>query len=326
MTETIPRCGVCQAMLDDKDLFCANCGTETPLGKGTALPETLMLTHHFQCTGCGASMSYDASVQRLRCPFCGGEDLESKGDVRTLAPQSIVRFKIEKNEALAYLRKWMTQSFWRPTDLAEASIITRLAPVYVPYWVFSAKTYTYWTADSSQTPVGASASWFPVAGNHEGTYEGVLIGASGALTPAETSALGGYDLGAGVPPEDVDLENSLYEPFSVQRKYARAQMQEAFEHLEEEACRPLVPGNSRHLHVNVRVEGLSSTPVLLPVWIMAYQYRGEVYRFLVNGQTGRNTGTAPTSAAKVALTVVAVIAGVALLFFVFAICAGLSAR
>jgi hypothetical protein len=63
--------------------------------------------------------------------------------------------------------------------------------------------------------------------------------------------------------------------------------------------------------VNVKLEGLSSATVLLPVWIMAYRYRDQVYRFLVNGQTGRVTGQAPFSWKKV----VAVSAVVALLAF-----------
>jgi DNA-directed RNA polymerase subunit RPC12/RpoP len=286
----------------------------------------MLVTHHFQCAGCGASMSYDARVQRLRCPFCGGERLEAQGDTKALAPKLVVRFEKDQNDALPLLRKWMGNSFWRPGDLAAESIITRLTPVYVPYWVFSGRTFTHWTADSSQTPGGARADWYPVSGDHQGEYAGILIGASGALTPAETHALGQYDLATGVPPEDVDLENAAYEPFSVQRKYARALMQEGFEQLEAEACQALVPGNARNVHVNVRVEGLTSVPVLLPVWVMAYQYRGELYRFVVNGQTGRSTGTAPTSMLKVASVAAMVIGGLLLLFVAAVICSGIAAR
>jgi hypothetical protein len=66
------------------------------------------------------------------------------------------------------------------------------------------------------------------------------------------------------------------------------------------------------VRVNVRIEHMSSEPVLLPVWIMAYRYQGQVYRFLLNGQTAKPTGEAPTSWRKV-LGVVAVAVVVALL-------------
>jgi hypothetical protein len=43
--------------------------------------------------------------------------------------------------------------------------------------------------------------------------------------------------------------------------------------------------------------------MLLPVWIVAYRYRDEVFRFLVNGQTGRSIGKAPLSWQKIAAAI-----------------------
>ena len=43
---------------------------------------------------------------------------------------------------------------------------------------------------------------------------------------------------------------------------------------------------------------MKSVPMLLPVWIMVYQYRNQPFRVLVNGQTGEVFGAAPFSYAK----------------------------
>jgi hypothetical protein len=77
--------------------------------------------------------------------------------------------------------------------------------------------------------------------------------------------------------------------------------------MEQSVCQQYVPGRARNVRVNVRLEGLSSRPILLPVWVMAYKYRETVYRFLVNGQTGRATGHAPVSWKKmIIVTAIAV--------------------
>lgn len=321
MTEVLEKCEICHAFLDEEDLFCANCGTEAPHRAASSAQHTMLATHNFRCEGCGASMSYDAKVQNLRCPFCGGERLEAQRDAKTLAPKYVVPFRIEQGEAIGRLKAWMGSSFWRPGDLATASIVTKLTAVYVPYWVFSGRVFTYWTADSSITPDGARADWCPVSGEHSGTYSGLLVGASSSLSPAETNALCPFDLAQSIPTAQADLENSLFEQFQVQRKYARPLAQQGLEDLERAACAALVPGSARNVHVNVRVEGLSAEPVLLPVWIMAYTYEQHTYRFLLNGQTGRCTGSAPTSYTKVA----AVTAGVVAAIVVFLVCAGLLA-
>ena len=178
--------------------------------------------------------------------------------------------------------------------------MTKIAKIYVPYWVFRANTFTYWTADSSQTPIGARGDWYPLSGEHRGNYTGILVGASSALTPRETSGICPFDLTRGVDPSTVDLENVAVEQFRVQRKYARPLARQGLEAFERDQCARYVPGRCRNLKVNVRLENLSSEPVLLPVWIMAYRYKERLFRFLVNGQSGQATGQAPLSMRKIA--------------------------
>lgn len=320
MSDLLTKCSVCQALLDEEDLFCANCGTEAPLGdERRQARQTIVATHNFECQGCGASMSYDASAQTLRCPFCGSERMEQQQDAKVLRPSWVVPLAVEQHDALARLRKWLGSSYWRPSDLAQAAEVTKLTQVYVPYWVFAARVFTYWTADTNQTPAGARGDWFPLSGQNQATYSGILVGASSVLTPAETNAIRPFDLAQGVPPEQVDLENVVYEQFRVQRKYARPLARAGLEEQERQACGQYVPGNSRKMQVNVRVEGLTGEPVLLPVWIMAYRYKDQTHRFLVNGQNGNCTGTAPTSYAKIA----GVIAMVLAVIVAIVICTGL---
>jgi predicted RNA-binding Zn-ribbon protein involved in translation (DUF1610 family) len=309
MSELLERCAVCQAMLDEEDLFCANCGTEAP-GRAQLAQDapnqttgSLVSTHNFECQGCGASMSYDASAQTLRCPFCGSEKLDEQKDAKTVAPNRVLPFDVKRDAAMNSLRAWLKKGFWRPGDLSDAAIVTKMTPVFVPYWVFSARVNAFWTADSSQTPAGARGDWYPLSGTHQGEYRGLLVGASGALTPAETTAICPFDLNKSVSPDQVDLENVVFEQFRVQRKYARPLARQGFENLANQDCCKYVPGRCRNLKVNAQLEGLTSEAVLLPVWIMAYRYQDRVFRFLLNGQTGKATGQAPTSWKKVLVAI-----------------------
>jgi DNA-directed RNA polymerase subunit RPC12/RpoP len=300
MTLGLEKCSVCGGLIDEEDLFCSNCGTEAPETDQTRTAlASQVSTHNFVCDGCGASMSYDASARTLRCPFCSSTRLTQHADAQSIAPQRIVRFVVDHQRASATLRQWLGRGFWRPGDLASAAEVTKVAAVYVPYWVFRARTHTYWTADSSNVPVGARGDWVPVVGEHYGEYEGLLIGASGVLTPRETADLCPFDLTLAEPAGNVNTENMIVEQFCVQRKYARPLARQSLENLDRQACQQYVPGRCRNLKVNVLLEGMSSEPLLLPVWIMAYRYRDRVFRFLVNGQTGQAAGQAPVSWKKI---------------------------
>ena len=65
--------------------------------------------------------------------------------------------------------------------------------------------------------------------------------------------------------------------------------------------------------------------MLLPVWIMAYRYKDQVFRFLVNGQTGQATGQKPTSATKIAAAVAIGVAIILLVLLLVLACGGVLA-
>lgn len=51
--------------------------------------------------------------------------------------------------------------------------------------------------------------------------------------------------------------------------------------------------------------------MLLPAWVMTYQYHGETYYYAVNGQTGKVCGRLPLSKARLAILFGGVTAAVA---------------
>jgi DNA-directed RNA polymerase subunit RPC12/RpoP len=300
MSDLLTKCEVCGGLIDEEDLFCANCGAEAPERAQSAADTSRESTHNFRCTGCGASMSYDAQAGGLRCPFCGSTQLEKQADAKVLAPRRVVPFATSREQAVDSMRKFLGRGFWKPGDLATRAMVVTMTPVYVPYWIFRAETHTYWTADTDQLPAYSSGDWRPLSGEHHGRYENLLIGASGALTPRETHEICPFDLSTAADPDRVNLEKVTVEQFSVMRKYARPLARQGLENLEASACTAqYVPGKCRNMQVNTRIEGLSSEPVLLPIWIMAYRYNKKLFRFLVNGQSGQATGQAPISLKKV---------------------------
>ena len=66
MTEA-PTCERCESPIETGDLRCALCGQAVPVQtvQRDAVEVTIL-----RCGGCGASLSYSAEAQGLRCGFC----------------------------------------------------------------------------------------------------------------------------------------------------------------------------------------------------------------------------------------------------------------
>lgn len=303
--EAHQRCRICQCFLDVEDLFCANCGTENSASSATG---TLLAATHtsFDCGSCGASMSYDAESTSLRCPYCGSTAHRRQSESRFAAPSHCLAFAIEFDAAQSIFRRWLGRGFWRPSNLRQAARLGEVTKVYVPYWSFSAEAETRWTADASPAPAGSQGDWYPVSGIRRGSYRDLLVCGSRVLSHAETESVAPFDWAHSRPIVAGELARAgeaIVEQFQVPRKTARPVIRRTIERLELAACSEEVRrqrfGNaSRNVHANVQIASMVGQPVLIPIWILAYTYRSQVHRVLINGQSGKIAGSAPFSYLK----------------------------
>ncbi|MFM2377222.1 MAG: hypothetical protein RLZZ165_2319, partial [Bacteroidota bacterium] len=148
-----------------------------------------------------------------------------------------------------------------------------------------------------------------VSGYHEKWFDDVLVLGSQGLEqrfveqiyPFDLSELSNYD-GRFILGHDAEVyQRNVNESFEV----ADGIMDAA---IRAEVSR-MVPGDTqRNLSIDTRKERISFKHILLPLWIAAYVYNRKVYRFMVNGQTGKISGKKPISAWKVALLILLLLA------------------
>ncbi len=304
-----PSCSGCGNYIDEEDLFCGNCGRETPTREdnGSSVIEQGFIG--FDCETCGASMTYDAEAQGLRCAFCGSVTLKKQSSpTGRIKAESYMPFEVSRESATQCFEAWIQKGFFRPFGIKEAARVVSMRSVYVPCWNFRAKAHSYFAGDSSRTPTFARASWCPVFGERNGEQRDVLVTASGSLTQAEIAAIEPFDFERCRPYERDSMRDFAVEDFGLSRRGARTRARAAMTERERALAASEVPGSSRNVRINTLFTDFRSDPVLLPVWINAYRYKNETFRFLINGQTRRLTGRAPFSYAKLALLILAIAA------------------
>lgn len=319
MSTVVTRCERCGSALEVGDLRCPICALTVaePSERGVLLEKVRAKV--VRCVTCGASLAYSAEARAPRCAFCASVmEVETMADPLEQA-ELYLPFTVDVAAAREALGRFLAEKrFFRPSDLAASAALHSLRPMWWPAWGFTAGATVSWTADSDAG--SRRSAWAPHSGQEEMRFEDILVSASRGLTERECEKLAGhYRLGSGEKaprgPEDARVER-----FDVTRSGARRQILAAVEAgAREEMKREHVPGRSvRNLHVAVVLSSLETKRYALPVYVLAYQYGGEVYRVVVHGQDADVVlGAAPLSWAKVLLVAGAVLVVLVALVLLF---------
>jgi hypothetical protein len=280
----IQHCQRCESPLEADDLRCAVCGLPTPVVLAPVLEEAAQI---LRCHGCGAAVSYSAEAQAPRCDFCGSVmEVEVPEDPIEEASH-FVNFRVPEAEAREALQRWLgSLGFFRPPDLQSQSTIAQLRPLWWVGWMFDARVVMHWAADSN---AGAQRSaWAPHSGQGELELRRVVVSASRGLTEKECSALVPHYNVEDVADAPTGHVAATVETFAVQRSAARRLISQSLESVAAQHARPMVPGSEcRNLHVSVLPTRLTSSHYAFPAWVLAYRYKGELYRAIIHGQDPR---------------------------------------
>lgn len=289
----------------------------------------------FHCNNCGANTAVDPDQVRFTCPFCSSENVnEEAHESRVIRPSGILPFKITRQNALDKFKGWLKKGWFRPNSLSRLARLEGIRSVYLPFWTYDADTRSNWTAMSGyyyyvtesytdsegnrQTRQVRKTRWVPSSGYYEQRFDDVLILGSHGLTqeftqrifPFEMEGVVNYDTRYMLGHESEVYQKDVKEGFEVADKI--------MDHTIRQQISSRVPGDThRNLSIHTQKDHITFKHLLLPIWIAAYQYRKKVYRFLVNGQTGKISGKKPIAWWKV-IALILFLAGVGVgLFLAF---------
>ncbi len=288
-------------------------------------------TRTFRCENCGSEVDAPREQRSLRCPFCDSAYVaELPIEQRTAQrPEFIIGFEVSREKAQELFFQWIGKnSFFRPGDLVTKSATEKQQGVYIPFWHFSMKAMSEWSAQIGEywyrtetytvknaegksevrTRTVQETEWWPLSGIYRKYYSGYLVSASKGLPQQEALAIQPYRLNTMMRYRPMYLAGWMSEEYSVSREAAMAATQQEFRTREYNAINVFLPGDVQSgltVHTNLEVGG--SDLILLPIHVLSYRYRDKVYRFLVNGQTGKTYGEKPWSSSKVAAVVMAVV-------------------
>ncbi|WP_170383389.1 TFIIB-type zinc finger domain-containing protein [Ruegeria atlantica] len=322
----------------DGSLTCDHCGHSEAIGAGhwggaslkelefnaaiaEQLPDSeIEETRVLSCPNCAAQVEFDPATHAAECPFCATPVVTDTGTNRHIKPRGVLPFALDERTAHKAMGDWLGKLWFAPNGLKDyARKGRKMQGIYVPYWTFDADTQSSYRGErgtvyyetrtvmrdgkrvQQQVP---KVRWSPKSGRVKRFFDDVLVLASRSLPKSYTDALEPWDLPALEPYQPEYLAGFRAEAYTVELQEGYSEARGYMARVIERDVRFDIGGDRQRIHaIDTDVRDVTFKHILLPVWMAAYKYRGQTYRFVVNGRTGRVQGERPWSAIKITVAV-----------------------
>jgi hypothetical protein len=317
------QCPGCTGPVDPADVFCPSCGHALSPSPVDPTVTQSPLTRAFRCESCGAQVHCEADARSTTCPFCAAPyvleiapELSGRQD-----PEFVLGFAVPPDEADRIYRQWVRRGGWfRPGDLAARARAEGLRGIYLPFWSFSCRadsewsaeigeywyrTETYTTRDANgklvtRTRQVRETEWWSLSGGHHAYHSFYLVSGSKGLKQEFFERVLPFQLLALKRYAPRYLAGWLSEDYSIEKEAAYPLSEAEFRRREQAAIAAMLPGDTyRSLETRTRFSRVNSDLILLPIYLRTYRYKDQVYRTVINGQTGRIWGQKPLSGVRI---------------------------
>ena len=282
-------------------------------------------TRTVKCQSCQAISVFKPERVAQNCDFCGSPAIVPYDQTEApIRPESVLPFKQSQSDVRDRVHDWYRSRWFAPNKFKRRAFTDTLHGLYLPYWTFDAQVAAQWSADAgfyyyetesyedsngrSQTRQVQRTRWEPASGALEHFFDDELVPASRGvpapllrkIEPFPTKGLAPYDPGY--------LSGWVVEQYQIDLAAAAANSRETMDVKLRTLCAAQVPGDTyRNLEVAADYSGQTFKHVLLPVWLLTYQYGAATYRIVANGFTGSIAGKYPKSWIKIGLLVLVIL-------------------
>ena len=321
-------------------LACPFCGTESPYrvdretGKVSEIDLVAALRElpadergwlaekrSVQCQSCRAVMVYDPQRVGQNCEFCGSPALVDYTELKSpIRPHGVLPLVVDAARVRDDIRRWWKSKWFAPNKLARTSLVDTIHSLYIPYWTFDAQVHCPWQAEAGYyyyvTVEGRDSKgnrvtrqerrtrWEPASGAIDHFFDDEAVPGTQGIPIDLLRQVEPFPTRDAVPYDTAFLSGHVVEHYRVvlveAAQHSLDQMHAALMSL----CAQQVPGDThRNLQIAPQYSGRTFKHVLVPVWLLTYNYGAKSFQVIVNGCTGQIAGKYPYSMWKILLVV-----------------------
>lgn len=273
-------------------------------------PEEEAAIRSFQCPNCAGTILTDEETAATFCPYCDNPTILPSRLSGTYRPDGVIPFKTSKEDAKAAFLSLCKGKPLLPKGFTEEQRLERITGMYVPFWLYDCMADFDGSYKATRIHRWSDSRFHYTRTDHfllrraaDAQFSGIPMDASSKMDDTFMESIEPYDYGQIEKFDMAYLSGYFADKYDVPSKEGQPRIRMRVETTIRDNVQGTVLGYSTAVPTSwqVNISHSKAKYVLLPVWILNTSYRGKLYTFAMNGQTGKMTGTLPCCPRKTAL-------------------------
>lgn len=267
----------------------------------------------YLCPTCGAQVITDSELSASYiCHYCHSPIVLSGRLSGEYCPDMIIPFKMTKEQALTGFDGWTRKfRFFLAKGFRDTKTLEKIQGLYVPFWLADCVVEGRLAADCYRM-VGTvrrgdyivkTESKHLVTRNGKINVEGIPADGSLKADDALMESIEPFNYAELVKFEMPYLSGHYAEKYDVTKEQVFTRIQNRASEAARTEFRSTIQGYARTVYLNesYNIRGIRWKYVMLPMWFLSYNYKGKMYYYAMNGQTGKFGGMLPVNKVKLGL-------------------------
>jgi len=263
----------------------------------------------YHCDNCGADLMALPETAATTCGYCGAGVVLADRVSGSHAPQYIIPFSVTREQAIETFRKWCRRRWLTPNLFRTAERIKNIAGIHVPFWLYDlnaratvhatcTKVRRYTRGDFRIT----ETDYYDVFRELDLNYANIPVDASEKMNDELMDMLEPFRYDEMTEFQPAYLSGYQAERYQLSYEDLLQRARDKISEHISQAIRGCITGYDSIVETteNIDTRNVRSRYVLLPVWLITYDWNNAEHSFFVNGQTGKVVGKPPLSGVKVA--------------------------
>lgn len=278
--------------------------------------------HSFQCPACGGEIVTEETTAASFCPFCDNPAVFPGRVSGLLKPDGILPFQTTKADAKAAFLRLCKGKPLLPKFFTTQQQLEKITGIYVPFWLydcngeldtaFRATRIRHWSDNRYDY---TKTDHFLLKRTVSADFSGIPVDGSVKMDDTFMESIEPFDYQKVTDFDTAYLTGFFADKYDVSSDSGKERVQQRVrQSLQNEIQNTIMGYNSAvPTSEHMDISHSKARYVLLPVWMLNTRYRGKLYTFAMNGQTGKMTGAFPVSYKRAAGLFFGIFAGVSIL-------------